>query len=102
MGLDRTSPQYAAKARVPPLANDELPELQQFSDIAFLEWQLATSENGHLKNLKYFVSVTISNHMTQRVIDRALMNAHKELEPWPGSVFDADTDKESFAAILGM
>lgn len=101
MGLDRTSPQHAAQERDPPVPADNLPALQAFSDIAYLTWlESSTPQDTPPRNLRYFMSLTITNKKTQAVIHRALNNAYTALGPWPGFTFGRETPE--FRALLGM
>ncbi|KAF9692231.1 hypothetical protein EKO04_009605 [Ascochyta lentis] len=89
-GLDRLAPEKAAEERTPPIGRDGLPALQRYSDVAWLFWaEQAASKN----QLKYFVTVAITNEQTQCAIRRALKNVNKEYGPWPGTTFSTDTDE---------
>lgn len=89
MGLNRLSPNHAAKDRKSPVSSDQMPALNQFSDVAWIGWDSVTSEEGDdIKGLRYFVSVGISNSETKSVIRRALDAKGWELSPWPGHTFD--------------
>lgn len=97
MALDVTSPASAAKERDPPVLDLQLPHLRSFSDICYLHWLKLYGRPP--TNLRYFLSLTITNEDTQAVIARALANVQKELGPWPGQVFDSKSDE--FKALLG-
>ncbi|KAJ4986998.1 auxin efflux carrier superfamily [Stagonosporopsis vannaccii] len=89
MGLSRLSPNYAATDRVPPVAKDQLPALNQFSDVAWIGWDALTKEEGNdIKRLRYFLSVGVVNPFTKSVIRRAMDAKGWELSPWPGHTFE--------------
>jgi hypothetical protein len=76
---------------------DELPELRSLSDMMWGAW---VRENKDVKNINYFWVQGIGNTNTKAVIARALKNAGKELQQWPGITFGMDS--EEGMAILGM
>jgi hypothetical protein len=92
MGLNRESPKWAAKDRHPPLPDDELPKLNQFSDVAWIVWKamhkLPWSSETRLHHLRYFMSVSITNVETQKILKRALEANDWELSEWPGHTFE--------------
>ena len=89
MGLNRLSPKHAAEHRKPPVPKDQLPVLNQFSDVAWIGWDSMTAEEGHdITNLRFFVSVGIVNPETRSVVRRALDAKGWELSPWPGHTFE--------------
>jgi hypothetical protein len=92
MGLNRESPKWAAKDRHPPLYDDELPKLNQFSDVAWIIWKAMHkppwSSETRLNHLRYFMSVSITNVDTQQILKRALEANHWELSEWPGHTFE--------------
>lgn len=101
MGLNRLSPKYAAEERRPPVPRDQLPALNQFSDIAWIGWDSIAQGGGHdITNLRYFMSVGISNAETKSVIRRALDAKGWELSPWPGHTFEQQWFE--MRAIIGM
>lgn len=96
MAMDRLSPNHAARRRVPPV--QDLPELRQFSDVAWIYWKnLAPPEV--LRNVRGFFSLSITNAQTQSIISRIMSDHEQELESWPGTSFRWGT--EQFRAILG-
>jgi hypothetical protein len=98
MGMNRKSPKKAAEKRHPPVPNDLLPGLNQFSDVAWVIWEgLVNMNKGNVKNLKYFISLSIDNVDTKAVLVRALNNA-KPAE-YPGKTFDAQSTEGK--AIMG-
>ncbi|KAJ4361728.1 hypothetical protein N0V95_001621 [Ascochyta clinopodiicola] len=91
IGLNRQSPNYAARERTPPVLNEQLPALHQFSDVAWIGWDSMTGgANKEIKKLRLFLSVGISNAETKSVIRRALDAKGWELSPWPGHTFQRE------------
>ncbi|KAF9697859.1 hypothetical protein EKO04_004021 [Ascochyta lentis] len=89
IGLNRLSPNYAAKDRTPPVPSDQMPALHQFSDVAWIGWDAMTGgDSDDIKNLRLFLSVGIVNVETRSVIRRALDAKGWELSPWPGHTFE--------------
>jgi hypothetical protein len=89
IGLNRESPRWAAKERNPPVPNNELPLLKQFSDVAWISWKLNHEGSGvPLNHLKYFMSTSVTNVETVRVLKRALEANGWVLEKWPGHTFE--------------
>ena len=87
MGLSRLSPNHAAKDRYPPVSKDQMPAHNQFSDVAWIGWNSMAREEGHdITNLRFFVSVDISNTEAKSIIRRALDAKGWELSPWPGHI----------------
>ena len=100
MGLNRKSPRYAGEERTPKVSADQLPSLNQFSDVAWIGWDSISKRKGSdVKNLRYFISVGINNEDTKAVILRALNARQWALDEWPGHVFEKDT--VGFSALLG-
>lgn len=89
MGLNRLSPRYAAKERVPVVQADELPLLNQFSDVAWIGWDAVVQREGSdVRRLKYFLALGIDNKDTQATILRAMAMRGWTLRAWPGHVFE--------------
>jgi hypothetical protein len=103
IGLNRESPKWAAKDRSPPVPDSQLPKLNQFSDVAWITWKAMHkppwSLETRLNNLKYFMSVSVTNVDTQQVIRRALEANRWELSEWPGHTFERNWPETK--AILG-
>ncbi|KAJ8116551.1 hypothetical protein OPT61_g2044 [Boeremia exigua] len=100
MGLNRLSPSYAATDRIPHVPKDQLPALNQFSDVAWIGWDSVTSEEGDdIKGLRYFLAVGIVNPFTKSVIRRALDAKDWVLSPWPGHTFERQWPETK--AIIG-
>lgn len=97
IAMDRESPRYAGKDREPKVEGSGLPDLQSFSDVAWIYW------NGLSKDptkIRHFLSVVISNSDTQGIIGRAMRNVNSlAMTPWPGKEFSADSDNGK--ALLG-
>lgn len=87
MGLNRLSPRYASTDCEPPVPSDQLPALQQFSDVAWLGWDTMT-EGDEVTGLRYFLAAGIVNDDTKKVIHRALDEKGWKLSPWPGHTFE--------------
>jgi hypothetical protein len=97
MGMNRKSPKKAAEERNPPVPNDLLPGLNQFSDVAWIIWEgLVKRNNGDVKRLKYFLSLGIDNADTKAVIFRAFNGLPGA---YPGRTFDAQSQEGK--AIMG-
>jgi hypothetical protein len=100
-GLYLDNPQSAASMnwygnkKVPDLAL--LPHLRALSDVLWSYW---VRENPDIKNIRYFFMLGISNDQTNQLIASSLQHAKKQLSPWPGISFSADTDEGH--ALLGM
>jgi hypothetical protein len=100
IGLNRESPKEAGKRLEPPVAPDQMPGLNQFSDVAWLEWEAIIKErNGDVKNLRYLMAALVVNRETQSVALRAANSRGTAVEDWPGHTYEAGTDE--FNAVLG-
>lgn len=98
IGLNRESPRWAAKERVPPVEDSHLPELNQFSDVAWIVWKKMNGE-GKLGGLKFFMSVSVTNKETREIIKRAHKANGWSLEEWPGHTFEKGWEETK--AIVG-
>lgn len=76
MALNVKGPRYAGQERDPVVEGSDLPDLRQFSDVAWIKWVTAIQEEegSHIQNLHYFISVRVSNEETLSVLAQA-MNA---------------------------
>ncbi|PSN73341.1 hypothetical protein BS50DRAFT_185402 [Corynespora cassiicola Philippines] len=105
LAMNRLGPAHAAKKWTNlPFPMNELPHLRQSSDIFWGMWEayiLRDRDNRvHLvDNVKYYFSMSITNHETLRIISRVLDNVGLPLEPWPGVKIDMNT--ENGKALLG-
>jgi hypothetical protein len=103
IGLNRESPRWAGRELTPPVQDHEMPQLNQFSDVAWITWKAMNlppwSTVDHTKGLKYFVSVSVTNEETQRILKRAHEANHWEIEEWPGHTFERGWPETK--AILG-
>ena len=92
IALSRESPKWAAKERNPPVPNNFLPKLNQFSDVAWTTWKAMHkrpwSSETRLNHLKYFMSVGIINKETQQILKRAHDANNWQIEEWPGHTFE--------------
>ena len=103
--MDRLSPQEAGKLRKPVVEGaDELPLIRAFSDIAWIMWTgLAETLETDPKNLYFFMSLSITNEQTQRVISRAIREVLPgawNIPDWPG--YEIHTSTPQGHAILGQ
>ena len=76
IAVDRLSPQEAGKQRRPAIESaDELPLIRAFSDIAWMSWKAWASDP---KNIHYFMSLSITNRLTRRIVSRAVQKSLPE------------------------
>jgi hypothetical protein len=100
MALNRHSPKHAGQERNPPVRDEELPALNQFSDVAWIGWESVVRANkGDIRNLRFLVAVGITNEDTKLAILRAMNTKGWRLGPWPGSIFDMEGQEAR--ALLG-
>jgi hypothetical protein len=98
--MDRNSPQSAGKERQPAVAGGELPAVRAFSDVAWLSWKNMADD---IKDLNYFMSLSINNPETAAIISRAVrevMPDARSFPEWSGYKFDTKTPQGQ--AILGQ
>tara|TARA_R110002003_G_scaffold111_1_gene9403 strand:- start:2783 stop:3457 length:675 start_codon:yes stop_codon:yes gene_type:complete len=92
IALNRESPKWAAKDRRPEVPDNLLPQLNQFSDVAWVSWKSMVvppwSNGVPVNSLKYFMAVRITNTETRQILKRALDANHWELSEWPGHTFE--------------
>ncbi|KAF2686086.1 hypothetical protein K458DRAFT_387098 [Lentithecium fluviatile CBS 122367] len=96
--MNRESPPYAAQKCIPPIPANHLPHLTSSSVIMWAAWQ-EWSNFQTIKGLRWWLSISITNEPTRRIIKRALDNAGKLLVPYPGEFIFMATDEAQ--AILG-
>ena len=72
LAMDRKSPQYAGGQRNPRVESDGVPNLQSFSDVAWLKWKAADSVPS---TMRYFATISISNTDTRGVFGKVLDQA---------------------------
>lgn len=82
----------------------EVPALQSLSDLLWGGWyrgsQPDTSNNKNVKNLKYLISLSVTNAESLSIIQRVLQSKNKATPSlWPGDKFDMTTDEGK--ALLG-
>ena len=100
IGLNRESPKATGKQQEPPVPDDQMPELTQFSDVAWLSWDdMVKEKNGDLKNIRYLISVLVVNRETVSVVLRASENRGWGVEDWPGHIFEDGSPE--MHAIMG-
>ena len=98
LAMDRKSPQYAGSQRNPKVQGDGLPDLQSFSDVAWLRWKAASGSAP--SSMRYFASISITNLETRGIISKVLDKAaYREIPAWPG--YDVNANTEQGAALLG-
>lgn len=98
LALDRKSPRFAGGKRAPRVEDAGLPELQSFSDVAWLKWKEITGSAPTA--MRYFASLAIKNDETRGILNIVLTRAgFAEIPAWPG--YDVDPDTEDGAALLG-
>ena len=103
--MDNLSPASAIqknKQRA-PLPN-ELPELRSLSDLVWAGWYRGSapdsSNNANVGNVKYLISLAITNAESLSIISRALKARGKTaVSGWPGDTFQMDTKEGQ--ALLG-
>ncbi|KAF2792529.1 hypothetical protein K505DRAFT_211929, partial [Melanomma pulvis-pyrius CBS 109.77] len=86
IAMNRMGPKHAAKDRIPPVPEDQIPPFYQSSDISWALWQHFARPNN-LKNIKYYFTLLISNSLTQRLIVRAMKAQDAQLGSFPGTKF---------------
>ncbi len=104
IATDRMSPQEIGLDASPPITGDDLPLIRAFSDIAWISWAaLIDDTEADLKGIHYFMTVSVSNRLTQRILSRCI----REVLPgawgfpaWPG--FEFETSSPQGQAILGQ
>ncbi|KAG9185410.1 hypothetical protein G6011_07954 [Alternaria panax] len=68
IGLNRESPKATGRQQNPPVSDDQMPELTQFSDVAWLSWvDMVKKKDGDLKNIQYLISALVVNRETVSV-----------------------------------
>jgi hypothetical protein len=98
LALDRMSPQFAGSKRYPKVEGSDLPDLQAFSDVAWLKWKETTGSAP--TSIRYFMSLSITNHDTRGILNIILTGEeYCEVPAWPGH--DVDPTSEEGAALLG-
>lgn len=99
--MDRASPASAGKERTPPVEGNGLPALSASSDLAWLFWREFKPGNS-VRDLKYFLSLSITNEETQSIMSRAIRNAVPGAQGFPNYPgYELNTDTEEGHAILG-
>lgn len=97
------SPQQIGSDATPPIAGSDLPLIRTFSDISWISWAALISETStSVKNIHYFMSLGISNRLTQRILSKCIRDVLPGswgFPAWPG--FEFETDSTQGQAILG-
>lgn len=89
-GLDRVAPHAAVADLGWDIPEEGLPQLQRFSDVAWLYWQQIAANK---QDIEYFFNIAITNTETQKAIRRALKSTNQRYEEWPGASFSTDSDE---------
>ena len=98
MAMKRYGPKEKAAERVPPVPQDQLPDLKASSDIMGVLWRdLAPSQNQD--KIKFFITLSVENDDTLEILRRALDARQSDLTTY-GETFDMTSDEGK--AILGM
>ncbi|KAF2819010.1 hypothetical protein CC86DRAFT_307928, partial [Ophiobolus disseminans] len=74
----------------------DVPDLKYWSDVAFLQWQLAASNKS---DLKYVLRFNVLNTLTSRVLAAIHLLNDTDIMPWPGTCYNATSPEGR--AILG-
>ena len=80
---------YQGSQQKPPIT--VLPKLQNWRDIAVLQWAHMAGEAA--KNLRYVYRSPVANTQAQWLINRAFQHSKKELSTWPGVEFSMETEE---------
>lgn len=103
IATDRMSPSSIGSEATPPITGTSLPRIRAFSDLAWISWAaLAAQTQTDVKNMHYFMSLSISNKLTQRILSRCVREVLPgawEFPAWPG--FEFESGSEQGKAILG-
>ncbi|KAK4992137.1 hypothetical protein LTR50_001315 [Elasticomyces elasticus] len=84
-------------------ANGLYPDLRQWADVTWLEWQRQVQRAGgrhRPSDLRWIFVSTIISQQTEQLIGRAL-GSDRELKLWPGDVVDDVGSRDAFRALLG-
>ncbi|KAF2736416.1 hypothetical protein EJ04DRAFT_562469 [Polyplosphaeria fusca] len=95
LGLSKYSPSHMGPLQHPPV--NVFPDLQRWSDIAFLQWQQLMGNN--VGNVKYIMSWSIDNPACKTVMKKAFEKTGAVLAPWPGVTYGMDSEEGK--ALLG-
>lgn len=84
MAQYRNSPRHAVIDKDPPWPGGPLPKLIQSSDVM---WAIYKDEAEHPERLRYFFSLSITNDLTLKVIERVVGG---DIVPYPGIRFSTE------------
>jgi hypothetical protein len=110
---DRHSPSYRKATSSHLSKNSPLPQLQYWSDLTYLSYQLLSSANSNQKEqvspLRYIFIRGITKRASQQIIREALQSdgyQHKDVLPWPSFWMFTPNGvdgrlSEAFLAVLG-
>lgn len=84
------------------MQGDELPAVKSCSDVAWMLWKMFGEHAGNIKNLRFFLSLSIINAETDAILSRAIRNIVPEAQQFPAwGGYEFDTDTPEGQAILG-
>jgi hypothetical protein len=90
----------SSPAMSPNPDNIELPALQAWSDVVFLEWQHeATTTGQNIQNIQYIFQFDVTNDDTMNIVNGIVIPLGGFADVPPGDEFTMDT--ENGQAILG-
>lgn len=101
IAFKRYGPVEKAKSLQPPVPQNQLPALRSSSDMMWALWEKDVLLNVHLEdrgNINFFMSLSIENEDTLRILRRAFNQVNSDLTR-VGRIFDMTT--EEGRAILG-
>ncbi|KAJ8117173.1 hypothetical protein OPT61_g1559 [Boeremia exigua] len=103
IATDRISPQEAGSTLSPPIQGSDLPLVRAFSDMAWMSWEALSDETKtDMKNIRYFMTISIVNTLTQRILSRCIRDVLPGawgFPAWPGFEFESSSTQGQ--AILG-
>ncbi|KAH7401224.1 hypothetical protein BKA66DRAFT_449998 [Pyrenochaeta sp. MPI-SDFR-AT-0127] len=89
-----------ATKRIPPVPEDQLPELRRSSDITWGQWECYAGKDAG--KLHYILIHASTNRLTQCAIRRACnMMGYDKPMSWPGYRVEFTPDSEIGKALLG-
>ncbi|KAF2852926.1 hypothetical protein T440DRAFT_553262 [Plenodomus tracheiphilus IPT5] len=94
IAYDNVSPTSISKKV--PKPDFDLPDLKQWSDIAYLQWKLQAPDPT---KLKYVIRYQINNAETNTIADMVNFEQDTELQAWPGRTYDVKSQVGE--ALLG-
>lgn len=77
-----------------------LPPLQHWSDVTYLQWADLASSPEVRRGLRRVIQCRIENDDTRMILEDVLNRAGRSFEEWPGMAFTAESDLGAFKALL--